>query len=558
MPGEVDVAWSPPSASDGIGMAPPAVAPVAPRPVAAWNDENAATEAPPSLEWLSAEPTDEVPAWAPPDGEPDPVWAPAAEVAESAEEGFAWGAPAAAEPVEETPAWEPPPAVETGWADAVRRPLRRAAHRRDPRDPQRRPARLRRRGAPTRMPSPTRMSATAGSRSRSAEPAPRAGAASTRPGHAAPDRVRGRAGRRARARVRAAGRVRGGAGVRARARVRAGAGVRAGARVRAAGRVRGGAAPAPEPVFEPAPAAHAPRPSSPPSRTPSSPASPPRPGSRPRPRWSWRSIPPRRRPPSPSPRGGTTSPRRRSRRRRPHRSPWTTPRTRAASPWAASRIQPGQQALGGVTFRVELHEAPSTWAVAGATGEYAAPGTLSLVLDGAINCAADGLEVVMDPGFAPDHAGLHGAGRRPGRRPVRRERELPGPLYARARGAPGDGGPRAAAPARPSPLLPWPAWRGVNGGRTWRVSERSRRSPRATASATSSGAGRSTPDDLNGGGRNRGRRLREMLDELGPTFVKFGQLLSTRPDIVPPDILARAARAAGRRPSRSPSTASAG
>src|SRR5262245_59204341 len=36
----------------------------------------------------------------------------------------------------------------------------------------------------------------------------------------------------------------------------------------------------------------------------------------------------------------------------------------------------------------------------------------------------------------------------------------------------------------------------------------------------------------------RGRHLREMLDELGPTFVKFGQLLSTRPDIVPPDVLA--------------------
>jgi ubiquinone biosynthesis protein len=36
---------------------------------------------------------------------------------------------------------------------------------------------------------------------------------------------------------------------------------------------------------------------------------------------------------------------------------------------------------------------------------------------------------------------------------------------------------------------------------------------------------------------SRGRRLREMLDELGPTFVKFGQLLSTRPDIVPADIV---------------------
>jgi ubiquinone biosynthesis protein len=36
----------------------------------------------------------------------------------------------------------------------------------------------------------------------------------------------------------------------------------------------------------------------------------------------------------------------------------------------------------------------------------------------------------------------------------------------------------------------------------------------------------------------RGQHLREVLDELGPTFVKFGQLLSTRPDIAPPDIIA--------------------
>ena len=43
--------------------------------------------------------------------------------------------------------------------------------------------------------------------------------------------------------------------------------------------------------------------------------------------------------------------------------------------------------------------------------------------------------------------------------------------------------------------------------------------------------------EMEGGGSPRGQRLREMLDELGPTFVKFGQLLSTRPDIVPPDIV---------------------
>src|SRR3954451_8565117 len=35
----------------------------------------------------------------------------------------------------------------------------------------------------------------------------------------------------------------------------------------------------------------------------------------------------------------------------------------------------------------------------------------------------------------------------------------------------------------------------------------------------------------------RGQHLRELLDELGPPFVKFGQLLSTRPDVVPPDII---------------------
>ncbi|CAI6082090.1 ABC1 kinase family protein [Cohnella sp. JJ-181] len=34
-----------------------------------------------------------------------------------------------------------------------------------------------------------------------------------------------------------------------------------------------------------------------------------------------------------------------------------------------------------------------------------------------------------------------------------------------------------------------------------------------------------------------GERLRLMLEELGPTFVKLGQLASTRPDLIPPSIL---------------------
>ncbi|SDK37768.1 ubiquinone biosynthesis regulatory protein kinase UbiB [Microbulbifer yueqingensis] len=36
---------------------------------------------------------------------------------------------------------------------------------------------------------------------------------------------------------------------------------------------------------------------------------------------------------------------------------------------------------------------------------------------------------------------------------------------------------------------------------------------------------------------SRGERLRRALEELGPIFVKFGQLLSTRPDLLPPDMV---------------------
>jgi ubiquinone biosynthesis protein len=43
-------------------------------------------------------------------------------------------------------------------------------------------------------------------------------------------------------------------------------------------------------------------------------------------------------------------------------------------------------------------------------------------------------------------------------------------------------------------------------------------------------------DDLSPSSRTRGRRLRQALETLGPIFVKFGQVLSTRRDLLPLDI----------------------
>ncbi len=48
--------------------------------------------------------------------------------------------------------------------------------------------------------------------------------------------------------------------------------------------------------------------------------------------------------------------------------------------------------------------------------------------------------------------------------------------------------------------------------------------------------------------RPRGERLRQALEELGPIFVKFGQVLSTRRDLLPPDLADELARLQDRVP----------
>ncbi|MFF3336372.1 ABC1 kinase family protein [Streptomyces sp. NPDC002888] len=55
------------------------------------------------------------------------------------------------------------------------------------------------------------------------------------------------------------------------------------------------------------------------------------------------------------------------------------------------------------------------------------------------------------------------------------------------------------------------------------------------------GGGRSSPEEAEGGagdGARRARAVRQALESLGPFYVKLGQILSTRPDMVPPAMIA--------------------
>ena len=79
--------------------------------------------------------------------------------------------------------------------------------------------------------------------------------------------------------------------------------------------------------------------------------------------------------------------------------------------------------------------------------------------------------------------------------------------------------------------------RAGHGAPRLRLLPRGAQAERPPARPLGGGAARRRAAEQGAGSSARGQHLREVLDELGPTFVKFGQLLSTRPDVVPPDII---------------------
>src|SRR5436853_2425277 len=60
-----------------------------------------------------------------------------------------------------------------------------------------------------------------------------------------------------------------------------------------------------------------------------------------------------------------------------------------------------------------------------------------------------------------------------------------------------------------------------------------------------------TPEEMR---VQRARRFRETLAELGPTFIKLGQILSSRPDILPPDFIVELSKLQDRAPPMSHET----
>lgn len=56
---------------------------------------------------------------------------------------------------------------------------------------------------------------------------------------------------------------------------------------------------------------------------------------------------------------------------------------------------------------------------------------------------------------------------------------------------------------------------------------------------------------------SKAQRLRQALEELGPTFIKFGQALSTRPDVLPADLVAELSRLQDTVPPMTPGAAEA-
>ena len=118
--------------------------------------------------------------------------------------------------------------------------------------------------------------------------------------------------------------------------------------------------------------------------------------------------------------------------------------------------------------------------------------------------------------------------------------------------------PRVPARQRPEPRLAQRALYGRDREHRRGAEEaapvergRDRARRRAPDRARGRGSRRSSPSTASATGRekgaNRAARLREALEELGPTFAKLGQILSTRPDLIPPDVVEELAAPAGRR-----------